>query len=48
MVHATTENKEMNISNMDPKREYTKLSFFLCVRMNCKKSIFISYILNKK
>jgi len=47
MAHATAENKEMNINNMDPKREYVKLSFF-CVRMNCEKSIFISYILNKK
>ena len=46
IVHAATENKEMNMINMDSKREYTKLSFF-CVRMNCKKSIFIPYILNK-
>ena len=30
IVHAATENKEINISNMDSKREYTKLSFFLC------------------
>jgi hypothetical protein len=30
MAHATAENKEMNINNMDPKREYTKLSFFVC------------------
>ena len=46
IVHAATKNKEINMINMDSKREYTKLSFF-CVRMNCEKSIFIPYILNK-
>ena len=31
IVHAATENKEMNMINMDSKREYTKLSFFVFV-----------------